>query len=166
MMQVNIYTYQTIKGPGTKAGTCTYILETEVKGKVATLTKTESLETMSENKAELTAILKALKRLRKECEVTIFGESNYIKQGAERWLDGWVAAGWKNAKGKEVANKEEWQQFHEFRTKYNITISSPVQHSYSNWIKGETDKKEKERQESCLKDLENLTAQQKSTKQQ
>ena len=44
MMQVNIYTYQTIKGPGTKAGTCTYILETEVKGKVATLTKTESLE--------------------------------------------------------------------------------------------------------------------------
>ena len=93
MMQVNIYTYQTIKGPGTKAGTCTYILETEVKGKLVTLTKSESLEPMSENKAELTVMLKALKRLRKECEVTIYGESNYIKQGAESWLDRWQQGG-------------------------------------------------------------------------
>lgn len=165
-MQVNIYVHQTIKGPGTKAGSFTYILETEIDGKVATLTKTDILEPMSENKAELNVLLQALKRLRKECDVLVVGASPYIKQGVECWLEKWVAAGWKNAKGKDVANMEEWQQFLEFSKKYHIKICGPSSHSYSYWIKNETEKKEKERQESCLKDLENLKAQAKSTKQQ
>lgn len=164
-MTVNIYMYHTIHSPGTKAGSFTYILETEINGKVATLTKTDILEPMTENRAELTVLLKALKRLRKECDVLIIGAGAYIKQGVESWLEKWIEADWKNAKGKDVANKEEWQQFLEFSQKYNIKICEPCSHSYSYWIQTTTDKKEKERK-LCTTDSENSTAQEKSMKQQ
>lgn len=164
-MTVNIYMYHTIHSPGTKAGSFTYILETEINGKVATLTKTDILEPMTENRAELTVLLKALKRLRKECDVLVYGAGTYIKTGCEEWIDKWISAGWKNAKGKDVANMEEWQQFQEFRERYNITICPDTKHSYSEWMQTTTDKKEKERK-LCTTDSENSTAHRKSTQQQ
>ena len=163
---VNIYIYQTIKGPGTKAGSFTYILETEINGKTATLTKTDTLEPMTENKAELTVLLKALKRLRTKCSVQVIGSSDYVRQGAEKWLKDWVRQDFKTAKGKEVANKEEWQQLLTYQEAYDIVFAREKHHSYSNWMKEETERKERERRELCSKDLENLTVQKKSTKQQ
>lgn len=136
-MVVNIYVYQTIKGPGKKEGEYCYILETIKNDKPITLTDFGHLEKMSENRAELTVLLKALKRLVKECEVTVYGCSDHIKTGVEKWLKDWVRADWKNAKGKEVANKEEWQQLEEIKKKYNIAVSDQKKHSYTNWMKSE-----------------------------
>lgn len=138
-MIVNIYLYQTIKGPGTKAGYYTYILETYIKGKAATLTVTDKLEPMSENKAELTILLKALKRLRKQCDVVIYGLNNYTVSGINEWAETWLAAGWKNKKGKDIANKEEWQEVMEYLVKYNIATSSE-ENSYSRWMVEQTEK--------------------------
>lgn len=145
MMLVKIYVYQTIKGPGTKSGSYTYILETEIKGKTATLSKTDILEPMTENKAELTILLEALKRLRASCDVEIIGTSEYVKQGFENWIDGWIESDWKNARGKDVANKEQWQQLAEYMKNYSIAISTEKDHAYSQWMQKETDKKETER---------------------
>lgn len=143
-MNVNMYIYQTIKGPGTKKGAYTYILETEVKGKSVTLTDTNFLDSMSENKAELNVLLKALKRLRMECDVTIIGATQYIKSGFEQWLDKWIEADWKNAKGKEVANSIEWHLINIYRQKYNITVSDQEEHQYKKWMIAETEKKLRE----------------------
>lgn len=161
---VNIYIYQTIKGPGTKAGSYTYILETEINGMTATLTKTDTLEPMTENKAELTVLLKALKRLRTKCSVQVIGSSDYVRQGAEKWLKDWARQDFKTAKGKEVANKEEWQQFLAYQEACDIVFTPGKSHSYRNWMQEETERKERERRELCSKDSENLTAQKKSTK--
>ena len=92
-MVVNIYTYQTIRGPNVKKGAYAYILETEIKGKTATLTDIGIIEPMSANKAELTILLKALKRLRGECDLHIFTESLYIMSGIETNLDKWEQNG-------------------------------------------------------------------------
>lgn len=143
-MTVNIYMYQTIRGPGKKAGSYTYILEAIVNSKPATLTVTDTLEPMSENKAELTILLKALKRLRKECDVVIFGASNYITAGINEWLEEWEAASWKNKKGKEIANIEEWKEMLIFKRQYKITTSCE-KNAYSQWIEEETMKKERQR---------------------
>lgn len=140
MNQVNIYIYQTIKGPARKAGAYAYVLETEINGKTATLTKIDKLEAMTENKAELTVILESLKRLRKECLVTIIGAKGYIIQGNEL-LERWKEAGWKNAKGKEIANKDEWQQFLEYKEKYCIEVVGESTHEYLQWMERETERK-------------------------
>lgn len=144
-MVVNVYIYQTIKGPAKKKGAYTYILETEKDGKTITLTDTNILEEMTEKKAELTVLLKALQRLRKECEVNVIGASIHIKTGFETWLDKWIKADWKNAKGKEVANMTEWQQLAGFREKYKITVTEMQEHSYKNWMISETEKKAREK---------------------
>lgn len=143
-MIVNIYLYQTIKGPGKKKGAYSYILETKINGKEVTLSDVGLLEPMSEEKAQLTILLKALKRLRTECDLNIIGVSIPIKAGIEKRIDKWANAEWKNAKGKEIANKEEWQQFQEFKTKYNITVSDQEEHQYRNWMESETKKKMQE----------------------
>ena len=143
-MNVNIYIYQTIRGPGTKKGAYAYILETEIKGKTVTLSDVNILEPMSENKAELVTLLKALKRLRTECDLNIIGAGNPIKTGIETWIDKWIHSDWKNAKGKEVANMTEWQQLATYKDKYNITVSDQEEHQYKNWMKSEAEKKLKE----------------------
>lgn len=143
-MTVNIYIYQTIRGPGKKEGSYTYILETIINNKPATLTVTDTLEAMSENKAELTILLKALKRLRKECDLIIYGASNYLAAGLAEWLGEWEQSGWKNKKGKDIANMEEWKEVREYTKQYRITTSNE-KHSYSQWIEEETLKKERQR---------------------
>lgn len=136
--QVNLYIYQTIKGPGTKSGAWAYVLETESNGKIATLTDKGITESETENKNALAILLKALKRLRMDCDLTIIGANNYIKTGFTQWIDKWIASDWKTAKGNPIANIEEWQQLREYREKYNITISDQEDHTYLKWMKAET----------------------------
>lgn len=146
-MTVNIYIHQTIKGPGTRAGSYTYVLEADVNGKVATLTHTDILEPMTEKKAELIVILKALKRLVKQCDVMIIGCSLYLVTAVDQWLDNWLLHDWKNAKGREIANKEEWQELLKYIRKYRITFVEECQHEYLYWMKSETEKAERKRKD-------------------
>lgn len=143
-MIVNIYVYQSIRGPGTKKGAFTYILETEKDGKLVTLTQSGILEPMTEKRAEILVVIKALERLRKECEVHVIGVSIPVKTAFESWIDKWIKNDWKNARGQEVANMTEWQQICEFRNKYAITMTEFQDHSYKNWMIRETEKKAKE----------------------
>lgn len=160
MDRVNLYIYTTVKGPGTKSGTYTYLLEYVTEKGPATLTKQGTLEDATENRAHLRVLREALERLRKPCEIEIYTDSGYLKQGAEVWLRGWISAGWLNAKGKPVANREEWEQVAELLEKHLATFQVGANHSYRNWIQTETEKKEKERRQ-CLNDSENLTVQRK-----
>lgn len=110
------------------------------------MTVTDKLEPMSENKAELTILLKALKRLRKQCDVVIYGLNNYTVSGINEWAETWLAAGWKNKKGKDIANKEEWQEVMEYLVKYNIATSSE-ENSYSRWMVEQTEKEREKKNE-------------------
>ena len=165
MDKVNIYIYTTIKGPGTKSGSYTYLLEYITDRGPATLTKQGELERVTENQANLQVLIKALQRLKKQCEVTIWTESRYLQQGAEHWIHDWQQSGWMTARKKPVANREEWEKTAKLLGRHETSFRVEQDHSYRNWIQTETEKKEKERRK-CLTDSENLTRQQKSTKQQ
>lgn len=140
---VNIYIYQTIKGPRVKEGAFTYILETTVNGNVATLTKTDKLEPTTENNAELKVLLMALGRMRKPSEILVIGVNDYVRNGIER-LPKWKAEGWKNAKGKEIANAEEWQALNKYLERYKIKAIGDCQHEYRHWMICESNKKDSE----------------------
>lgn len=159
MDKINIYLYTTVKGPGTKSGSYTYLLEYITEKGPATLTKQGQLEKVTEKQANLRVFIEAMERIKKPCEVTVFSESRYLQQGAENWLEGWKEAGWMTARKKPVANREEWEKAAELLGRNKVSFKVQENHSYRNWIRTETEKKEKERQK-CLKDLENLTQQQ------
>lgn len=165
MDQVNLYTYTTIRGPGTKSGSYTFILEYITAEGPATLTKPGTLEGVTENQAHLRILQEALGRLKKGCEVTVYTDSRYIQQGAKEWLKGWQNAGWINKRGKPVANKEDWEKLAQLLARHLVAFEVGTWHPYSGWIQTETEKAEKERRLKCSTDSENLTARQRSTRQ-
>ena len=160
MDQVNLYTYTTVKGPGIKSGSYTFLLEYITDRGPATLTKQGALENVTEHQANMRMFREGMERLKKSCEVMVYTDSKYLQQGAEEWLKGWKLAGWVNKKGKPVANKEEWKKIAELLGQHLISFQVGGNHSYRSWLQAETEKKEKERKR-CLKDSENLTAQRK-----
>lgn len=85
------------------------------------------------NQMELTAVLEALRREPEDysrLRLTIHSDSEYVvKAFNDGWIDGWQRKGWRNSKGREVANKQLWQ------TLVALVKSRPGPISF-NWVKG------------------------------
>ncbi len=62
------------------------------------------------NKMELTAVIEGLKNLSPNSEVTVFTDSQYVKNGISQWIINWKRNGWKTASKKPVKNKDLWQK--------------------------------------------------------
>lgn len=64
------------------------------------------------NKMELTAVIKALEYIGKNHsfsdELEIYTDSQYVKNGITSWINNWERNGWKTASKKPVKNKEYW----------------------------------------------------------
>ena len=61
------------------------------------------------NRMELTAVIEALKALKRPCQVTLYLDSEYVRKGVTEWLAGWKAKGWKTAAKQPVKNVDLWQ---------------------------------------------------------
>ena len=61
------------------------------------------------NRMELTAAIEALKAIKRPCEIVVTTDSNYVRQGIEKWIAGWKANGWKTSARKPVKNKDLWE---------------------------------------------------------
>lgn len=63
------------------------------------------------NQMELTATIEALKMIDDAPgEIVIYTDSVYVIRGITQWIWGWIRNGWKTAEGKEVLNREYWQE--------------------------------------------------------
>ena len=61
------------------------------------------------NRMEMTAVLKALEALRESCSVTLHTDSAYIHNAFEKgWIDRWQLNGWKTTAKKPVENQDLW----------------------------------------------------------
>ena len=60
------------------------------------------------NRMELTAVIHGLNALNRPSEVTVFTDSQYVKNGIEQWISQWKARGWRTSAGKPVANQDLW----------------------------------------------------------
>ena len=82
------------------------------------------------NKMELQAVIEALKLLKKRCDVEIFTDSVYVKDGITKWINSWKMNNWKTSKKEPVKNKELWIELDNLRNQHNINW---------NWVKGHAD---------------------------
>ena len=62
------------------------------------------------NRMELTAVIRALEALKRPTEVRIFTDSEYVRRGITEWVKNWKARGWKTADRKPVKNQDLWEQ--------------------------------------------------------
>lgn len=61
------------------------------------------------NRMELTAVIRALESLNRPCRVRVTTDSQYVRNGITSWIANWKARGWKTAGGTPVKNKDLWQ---------------------------------------------------------
>lgn len=62
------------------------------------------------NQMELTAAIEGLKHSTGIAHVTIWTDSNYVKQGITEWIHGWKTKNWRKSDGSPVINKDLWLQ--------------------------------------------------------
>lgn len=88
------------------------------------------------NRMELTAAIKALNALKEPCEVDLYTDSVYVRNGISSWIDSWKANNWKTSAKKPVKNAELWQQLDEARLRHKVSW---------HWVKGHAGHPENER---------------------
>lgn len=61
------------------------------------------------NRMELTAVIRALEALKRACNVKVYTDSVYVQKGMTEWIDNWKKRGWRTADKKPVKNDDLWQ---------------------------------------------------------
>jgi len=87
------------------------------------------------NRMELTAVIKGLEALKKSCRVHITTDSKYVIGGITEWLPNWKKRNWKTASKKPVQNVELWQELDRLVQQHEIEWS---------WVKGHSGHAENE----------------------
>jgi ribonuclease HI len=82
------------------------------------------------NRMELTAVIRALESLKRASTVDLFTDSQYVKNGIESWIHGWRRNGWKTADKKDVKNADLWRELLALSSRHDVTW---------HWVKGHAD---------------------------
>ena len=88
------------------------------------------------NRMELQAAISALTALKAPCVVTLFTDSEYLRQGITEWLARWKANSWRTADRKPVKNDDLWRQLDEVASRHSISWQ---------WLKGHAGHPDNER---------------------
>ena len=89
------------------------------------------------NRMELTAVIRGLQALKKPCEVTVVSDSKYVCDAINRqWLFAWNNNYWKKADKKPVLNRDLWEELLTLLHMHTVRFE---------WIKGHNGHPENER---------------------
>lgn len=89
------------------------------------------------NRMELTAVIEALKALKRECEITLYTDSRYVMDGVNEWLPNWKRNDWRTTNKKSaVKNIDLWQELDRLLPLHKIKWV---------WVKGHNGHPENER---------------------
>ena len=73
------------------------------------------------NKMELTAVIEALKKLKKPCKVKLYSDSAYVVNSITLgWLENWKSNGWRGSDKKPVKNIELWEALDELLLVHDV----------------------------------------------
>jgi len=72
------------------------------------------------NRMELTAVIRALEALKRRSKVKLHTDSQYVQKGISEWIAGWKRRGWKTADKKPVKNVDLWLQLDQLATQHDI----------------------------------------------
>jgi len=88
------------------------------------------------NRMELTAVIRALESLEGPSEVEVYTDSQYVQKGISEWLPSWKRRGWRTADKKPVKNVDLWQELERAAGRHRVTW---------HWVKGHAGHPENER---------------------
>jgi len=89
------------------------------------------------NRMELTAVIKGLEALKEQCNVVLTSDSKYVLDGlTQGWAEKWKQNGWMRTKKDKALNPDLWERL--------LELTNYHQMQY-NWVKGHDGHPENER---------------------
>jgi ribonuclease HI len=79
------------------------------------------------NRMELTAVIRALEALKRPSAVEVHTDSQYVQKGITTWIHNWKRNGWRTSDKKPVKNADLWQELDALAQQHEIKWL---------WIKG------------------------------
>jgi len=113
-------------GPGGWA----FILRHPASGKEIERSGSEPQTT--NNRMELTAVIRGLEALTRRTDVELVTDSEYVGKGLTQWLLKWKANGWRRGSGKDkspVKNEDLWRRLDELVLKHRLRFTHVRGHS-------------------------------------
>lgn len=87
------------------------------------------------NRMELTAVIRALEAIKRPVPIRITTDSKYVKNGITEWIHNWKRNGWKTSARKPVKNTDLWQELDALVQEHEVEWA---------WIKGHSGHRENE----------------------
>jgi ribonuclease HI len=119
---INIYTDGACKGNPGPGGWGALILQGDTKNEIY-----GGEANTTNNRMEIMAVIRALKTINAENEITVFTDSTYVQKGIIEWIAKWKINGWRTSNKKEVKNKDLWVQLDNLTSQLKINWI---------WVKG------------------------------
>ena len=130
-MHVDIFTDGSARGNPGPGGYGAILRYVDSAGTVHEKELSQGFEATTNNRMELLAAIVALEALKRPCDVTYL-----VKAFNDRWVDGWLRRGWKNAKKEPVKNVDLWQRLLAAKEPHAVTFE---------WVRGHAGHPENER---------------------
>jgi ribonuclease HI len=84
------------------------------------------------NRMELTAVIRGLETLTRPAAVELVTDSTYVGKGLTEWMAKWKANGWRRREGSrwaEVKNEDLWRRLDELLDKHTVRFTHVRGHS-------------------------------------
>ncbi len=94
------------------------------------------------NRMELTAVIRGLEALKQPSAVTIHTDSRYVMDGTTQWMKRWKKNGWKTADKKPVKNEELWRALDALCERHIV---------HWRWVRGHSGHRENERADTLAR---------------
>ena len=88
------------------------------------------------NRMELTAVIRALEALKQRSRVRVYTDSQYVQKGISEWIHAWKRKGWKTADKKDVKNADLWRELDVLAQRHEVEW---------HWVRGHAGHPENER---------------------
>jgi ribonuclease HI len=88
------------------------------------------------NRMELLAAIRALEALKQPCDIALYTDSQYVRNGITTWIVDWKRRNWHTADKKPVKNIDLWQQLEALVAGHRIDW---------HWVKGHAGDESNER---------------------
>ena len=86
------------------------------------------------NRMEMTGVIRALEQLRERCRVSVHSDSAYvINCFLQRWHEKWARNGWRSSSKQPVENRDLWEQLVALSKQHDVAWVKVKGHSDDVW---------------------------------
>ncbi len=94
------------------------------------------------NRMELTAVIRALEALKRPSPVRVHTDSQYVQKGISEWIHGWKKRGWLTASKEPVKNVDLWKELDALAATHRVDWI---------WVRGHAGHTENERADALAR---------------